>query len=160
TRFWDVDQYDGSNPSADLAQGLAEYTNANFASASTIFTESQPTTGTHSFPFPRQASTNFNDLFAERLSIREVVAEDGTVDGGLYLDKVADGDTFANFLKVGYLTSFVLTQDSPDLSGVVPLTFQLDDVVNHAYATQLVPRAIGYSTGVLDYFFRGRLDGE
>jgi len=42
TRFWDLDLYTGANPSRDTAQGLAEYTNANFASQYTILTEAFP----------------------------------------------------------------------------------------------------------------------
>src|SRR5262249_294783 len=160
TRFRDTGQYDGTNPSGHLGQGLAEYTNANFASANTVFTELLPMTDAHWFPFPREGSTNFADLVAGRLSIREVVAEDGVVDGGLYLDKVADGDTFMNFLKVGYLTPFALAREFPDLSGIVPVLFQLEDVVTKASAIKCLPRAIGSSAGLLAYFFRGRLDGD
>jgi hypothetical protein len=38
------------------------------------------------------------------------------------------------------------------------LTLWLDDVVNADYATLLLPKAIGYSTALLDYFFRGKPD--
>ncbi|GBC62277.1 hypothetical protein DENIS_3246 [Desulfonema ishimotonii] len=33
-----------------------------------------------------------------------------------------------------------------------------DPEVSHAYASKLIPRAVGYSAGLLDYFFRGKLD--
>ena len=42
TRFWDPDLYTGATPSRDTAQGLAEYTNANFASPYTILTDAFP----------------------------------------------------------------------------------------------------------------------
>ncbi len=156
TRFWDVDQYTGTNPSADLTQGLAEYTNANFASLNTIFTESLDRNDPHAFPYPRESSTNLPDLFAQRLVLREVTAEDGVVDMGLYVSKTGDGETIEHFAKVGYLASFVL--DRPDLPPVLRLTFQLDDRVHEDYATLLLPKAIGYSKALLDYFFRGKLD--
>ncbi len=34
----------------------------------------------------------------------------------------------------------------------------LDDLVFQNYAAHLLPRAIGYSAGLLDYFFRGRIE--
>ncbi|HSF10936.1 MAG TPA: hypothetical protein VLA60_16110, partial [Nitrospirales bacterium] len=34
---------------------------------------------------------------------------------------------------------------------------RLDDVVYDAYARHLIPRAVGYSAAVLDYFFRGNI---
>ena len=34
----------------------------------------------------------------------------------------------------------------------------LDDNVFRDYAARLIPRAVGYSAALLDYFFRGRLD--
>ncbi|MCX5908720.1 MAG: hypothetical protein NTY64_16470 [Deltaproteobacteria bacterium] len=38
------------------------------------------------------------------------------------------------------------------------LKLHLDDNVNFTYANELIPRAIGYSAKLLDYFFRGRLE--
>lgn len=156
TRFWDGDQFTGTNPSADLTQGLAEYTNANFASHYTIFTESAGPTDPHAFPYPRESSTNLSELLSRRLVARQVTAEDGVVDTGLYLGKVADGEVIEHFLKIGYLAPYVL--DQPEPRPPLRLTFQLDDVVHADYAAKLLPRAIGYSGALLDYFFRGRLD--
>ncbi len=36
--------------------------------------------------------------------------------------------------------------------------FYLDDACHLDYAEKLIPRAVGYSAALLDYFFRGRLD--
>lgn len=38
--------------------------------------------------------------------------------------------------------------------------FVLDSRVYEDYAALLLPRAIGYSAGLLDYFFRGRTEFE
>jgi hypothetical protein len=54
TKFWDIDQYNGSNPTSSLDIGLSEYTNANFLSDSTIFRE--PSDSLHSYPFPALSS--------------------------------------------------------------------------------------------------------
>ncbi|MGH7354275.1 MAG: hypothetical protein ACRELS_06800 [Candidatus Rokuibacteriota bacterium] len=150
TRFWDVDRYSGSNPSNDTEQGLAEYTNANFVSLSTILLEDL-------HPYPRLSSTNADALFGMDASVvRHVRAEDGRVDTGLYLDKIRDGETIANFLRAGYLTGDFIDRAPPGTPR--GLVFQLDDEVHRRHAELLVPMALGYSTALLDYFFRGRLD--
>src|SRR5262249_46273879 len=163
-RFWDADQYDGSNPNTTIADsfvGLAEYTNANFASANTIFTESFGPDDAHFFPYPRQSSTNVEALVGQSFEVvRLVTSEDGQVDRGLYLSKVTDGEVINNFARVGYLTPAII-ENAPALSGaVLRLTLQLDDTVHADYAAKLLPRAIGYSKALIDYFFRGRLDGD
>lgn len=157
TRFWDTDQYTGAKPSDDTAQGLAEYTNANFVSLNTIFTEDLDPRDRYFFPYPRLSSTNAEALFGKDASVvRLVRAEDGRVDTGLYLDKVRDGELIANFLRAGYLTGDLI--DKASLSTPVQLALQYDDEVYRNYAEKLMPMALGYSKGLLDYFFRGRLD--
>ncbi len=163
TRFWDTDQYYGGNPAADMDQGLAEYTNANFASQNTIFTESAAQGDPYAFPYPRRTSTDLADVLAGRKPGEQVVAEDGTEDSVLYVSKIADGEQIGHFLRAGSFTR--LFSDSSPLrpilpSSLLPLTLEMDEVVHRDYAARLLPRAVGYSTGILDYFFRGRLDFE
>jgi len=157
TRFWDTDRYTGSNPSADTTQGLAEYTNANFVSLNTILTEGLSPSDPYFFPYPRLTGTNGAALFGKDASLaRQVRAEDGRVETGLYLDKVGDGETITNFLRAGYLTGDFIDKAPPGTP--IRLVLQLDDEVYASYAAKLLPRALGYSAGLLDYFFRGRLD--
>ncbi|HEY3067252.1 MAG TPA: hypothetical protein VGL09_15775 [Methylomirabilota bacterium] len=158
-RFWDLDQYDGTNPSRDLGQGLAEYTNANFASQNTIFSESSGADDPYAFPYPRQTSTNLAALLTQDfIVVRETVAEDQRIDTGLYLEKTRDGETIKHFANAGYLTRLIV--DTLPSSPALRLSFQLDDVVHNDYAELLLPRAISYGSALLDYFFRGRLDVE
>ena len=162
--FWDADQYDGRNPKTTVEHsfvGLAEYTNANFASANTIFTESFAPDDAHFFPYPRQSSTNVEALVGQSFEVvRLVTSEDGQIDRGLYISKVTDGEVINNFARAGYLTPAII-ENAPPLSGaVLRLTLQLDDIVHADYAAKLVPKAIGYSKALFDYFFRGRLDGD
>jgi len=159
TRFWDLDRYTGANPSADLAQGLAEYTNANFASLYTLFTESLPAGDLRAFPFPRLSSTDLEDLVAQRIALRgEVEAGANLDDRLLYLSKINDGERITPFAKVGYLTKFLMSPAFPGVHPFITHTFQIDDAVHDAYALKLLPRAIGYGTGLVDYFFRGKID--
>lgn len=157
-RLWDLDRYSGSNPSADTDQGLAEYSNANFASLYTVFTEGFAPTDQYAFPYPRQSSTNLADLIQQQFTVVHVrEAEDQVADLGLYLSKTGDGQLIEHFLRAGYLTRDILDSTTP---GLLRLTFTFDDLVHRDYAAALVPRAIGYSQALLDYFFRGKLDAE
>ena len=157
TRFWDTDQYTGANPSPDTAQGLAEYTNANFVSLDTVLTEDLGSRDPYFFPYPRLSSTNAEALFGKDAAVvRFVRAEDGRTDTGLYLDKVRDGETITNFLRAGYLTGDLIDRAPPGTPR--RLVLQLDDEVHGSYAAKLVPMALGYSKALLDYFFRGKLD--
>jgi hypothetical protein len=48
-----------------------------------------------------------------------------------------------------------------DNSGLIPETkwlYHLDDFVYEDYADNLIPRAVGYSAALLDYFFRGKME--
>jgi len=52
------------------------------------------------------------------------------------------------------VATFLLTNTNLDLIGQL----QLDDAVYDAQSRHLIPRAVGYSAAVLDYFFRGELE--
>ncbi|PYM17816.1 MAG: hypothetical protein DMD78_29130 [Candidatus Rokuibacteriota bacterium] len=156
--FWDIDFYDGTNPSDDpgAALGLAEWVNANFASDFTILTETLNPADRHYFPYPRRSSTNLNDLFSENMAIvHDVTAPDTKTDTTIHISKTDDGEIIQNFAHVSYFWR--------DVNLVAPGTWpglflQLDDVAHADHARHLLPRAIGYSAAVVDYFFRGRLD--
>jgi hypothetical protein len=156
--YWDHDCYDGTNPGGGWTCGLAEYTNANFVSQYTIFTEDQLPVQPHAFPYPRESSTDLGELLAGRLVAQRMVAEDGITDLNLYLRKNTDGESIFPFVKVGYVTDRLWTVLS--LRRHLRLAFQLDDAVYAAHAEKLLPQAISYSAGLLDYFFRGSLDFE
>lgn len=133
-RLMDADAYSGSSADvlAGTALGTAEYTNGNFLSGDTIFRD---------FAFPRQQS----------LEPHTVPVGSGT---RIYYRKVGDGETIEYLVAEGtFLQKVVnsgLLQSAP--------AYVLDDRVYQGYAAKLIPRAVGYSTALLDYFFRGRLN--
>jgi len=168
SKFLDANQYSGNNPDATTALfsgttasgqpallspfGLSEYTNANFVHRNTIFTDTLPQSHKWWSPYPRLSSTNvLTEIVPEVLT-----AEDGIADQVVYVRKERDGEQIDHFLK----TTFSGIRSSELLGGSTPVSqiFQLDDRVNEDYARLLWPRAVGYSTGLLDYFFRGKLD--
>lgn len=166
--FLDTDQYDKNNPSqffttnlaTSLAIGIAEYTNANFASPHTIFTEDKPTTDKHYFPYPNKSSTNLQELIDKSSldNVKYVEAKDGITEPSLYISKNKDGygEKIEHFVKPKYTT-----RGKWDLIGggyVYKLDFYHDKECHADYAEKLIPRAVGYSAGLLDYFFRGTLE--
>jgi hypothetical protein len=167
SRLIDADEYTGENPAATAALedgtdisgqpvrlspvGLAEYTNANFLHRDTIFTDNLPRDHKWWSPYPRQSSTNLTSLSVPQ----EVRAEDAQIDRVLYVKKERDGERIEHFLKPTYAMTFANEVGRPTN---FRLQFQLDDKVYEDYARLLLPRAVGYSIGLLDYFFRGKLD--
>lgn len=147
-RLVDTDRYTGSNPDVTTGAlvGLAEYTNANFLSEDRIFTEIDVNPQTH-FPFPRRSGTVEQDF--------DVQVGGATVKRR-YLVKIADGATGYRLATVGFLREYH-RRFGLDLTRLRE-SGSLDEVVYRDYAERLVPRAVTYSTALVDYFFRGRLD--
>lgn len=143
TQFIDTKQYkNDTRPSTSLTWGLSEYTNSNFVSDDTIFTESLPTSHRHYFPYPRYSISCY-ELYDEYVSPDKKRT---------YLRKKCDGETVGHFAAAGplfkYLNSFPLIQR---------LTLKLDSATYKDYSENLIPRAVGYSAGLLNYFFRGEI---
>ncbi len=147
-KMLDTDQYSGSNPgiTATRAIGIAEYTNANFFSEDTIFS--------NRFEYPsRTTSVQIADyaITDPRDRSRTVMRP--------YFKKVADGELGYEgggyrLATAGLLRNYVMTHI---------LWYRglernsLDEGVYEDYAKLLIPRAVGYSSGLLKYFFRGQL---
>jgi hypothetical protein len=132
-RLSDSEQYNGSNPAITLNPtiGLAEYTNANFFSDHTVF-------ATEKFPFPATTSVELGPPEPEpkRGELRR------------YFRKGRDGELIDHLAVPSVLYQLLPPALKDRKVG-------LDDKVFQDYAAKLLPRAIGYSAALLDYFFRG-----
>jgi len=132
--LFDTGQFTGANPDITIqpAIGLAEYTNANFLSRDTIFTDfSHPA---YSYMIARiepDAAVGRDILYLDKTGIGENV------------DYFARATNFYNYLPENYKLLALTTKDAK---------------VHRSYAFHLMPRAIGYSAQALSYFFRGKLD--
>jgi hypothetical protein len=141
TQLWDTNQYTGSNPPFGTNIGLSEYTNANFFSEDTI--------NASNFPYPDITKT----------TVTEKTAPSGIYQRQYYL-KNCCGETKGS---QGYLLAAVdyldyYRQQYPSLSFALPRIPVLDNNVYSDYASLLLPRAVGYSAGLLNYFFRGKIN--
>ncbi len=115
----------------DNAIGLSEYTNANFLSPDTMFTPS--------LPFP---------------SIENCTITVDTRNSRQYFSSGGSGEHIDHLAATGYLTFW--RQNFPGDVSHYPVA--LDPYCYEEYASHLIPRAVGYSAGLLKYFFRGKLD--
>lgn len=156
-RLFDADHYEGINPSGTLMQGLAEYSNANFFSGDTIFAaERYAADDRHYFPFPKRSSTDLQTFITGTKSPEKITEEDGKEDTGIWISKIADGEHIAHFVRPSYLTNAVygvLGEGSNYYR-----TFYRDERCHEDYAQVLIPRAVGYSADMLNYFFRGTIE--
>lgn len=133
TNFWDTTPSLGYNLSP---VGLAEYSNLNFLSKDTIF---------KGYTYPQKSST----------TILNINAEDNNPDDRVYLTgTTSDGQSINHLVSTGYLWAELTTTDP---EGLDDSRFNLDDKCFEDYASILVPKAIGYSAGLLNYFFRGEI---
>ncbi|WP_089936921.1 hypothetical protein [Candidatus Entotheonella palauensis] len=165
SQFIDTNAYNGTNPSASLSRGIAEYTNANFFSDDTIFAaEEKPIGDPHYFPYPKKSSTNLQ-FYRERSLLPEtIIAEDGVPETGVWLQKNADGEHIEHFLKPTYHSRDCDPNSVGDEGEGEPplcnLLFYRDEMCHRDYAEKLIPKAVGYSAALINYFFRGKLDLE
>ena len=134
-RLIDGDTYRGTTQSyATGAQaGLAEYTNGGYVSDDTIFLD---------FPLPRR----------ETLGPGFFDPEAGTPGARRYFPKTTDGDAIPHFVAEGALLERL------QFRGQLLGGFILDDRIYEDYAAQLLPRAVAYSAGLLNYFLRSNFE--
>ena len=146
-RLIDTDRYSGSNPAVttEALIGLAEYTNANFFSEDRVFTESDLDPQAR-FPYPKRSSV-VEQAFDVTVS--------GVAVKRRYFVKSGDGATGYRLATVGYLREYH-RRFSLDWTRFKEAP-TLDEAVYRDYAERLVPRAVAYSTALIDYFFRGRM---
>ncbi len=132
TQFWDTDLYNGANPPAATNIGISEYTNANFLSEETIFT---------GFSYPAWSSV---------VEYEEVI-DTNTGELRTYLQKTRDGEVIQHLAAGRWFYKYLPIEYKR-------FGLKLDEKVYSDYASLLLPRAVGYSAGILNYFFRGTLE--
>jgi len=146
--FWDTDQYRGDNPSTSLSLGLAEFINANYFSEWTIPNNNPDPK--HSFLYPavnRDNTVICEDFAPGSTDIRRYISRRTCPP----LSEARKADHFAAISLVN-VESVIRNEN------ISSLKLDLDDNVNHTYAQEILPRAVGYSAALLDYFFRGGIE--
>ena len=140
-QFWDLDSYKGGVPYDSGYIGLSEYTHANFLSKDTIFKD---------FPHPARENTNYYDF---GLLPYTVITTPGNINHNTFY---ITGYGKQHLAALKYFGEELWNLPIP-LPRVYQLTLHLDNRCHEEYAQYLLPRTVGYSAGLLDYFFRGKL---
>ena len=141
-RIIDSDLYTGADPNVTWSPtgalvpiGIAEFTSANFFSQDTI---------DNSRPFPSVARLEPSRLPAPKTGRTRAYFKKGAGDGH----------------PVDPVAAECITYELASLEGVLEEVSRKcqDQNVWKAAAGILLPRAVGYARGTLDYFFRGRIE--
>jgi hypothetical protein len=139
--LWDQDVYvPGGSPSDGLV-GLAEYTNAYFFSEDTR---------THEYPHPNLTDTDFPST--DWRNPEQVDEKDGVIENKIYLHHLTTDRPYRVAAASYWLWDCLPPQTCWGYSWL------LDDKVYEDYAGRLIPRAVGYSAALLDYFFRETIE--
>ena len=165
--FWDTGRYTNGNPGALDADargdaqaklGLAEFSNGNYLGEDTLYAEFFTHWSFHYFPLPSLKNTDWPQLRPARVSqttLGLVTLENGMQGLRPYLAKLGAGVIVANHSALHYFTVLRTPKDAgPGMEAALSIN---DPNVLHDYHTNLIAKAIEYSAGILDYFFRGRL---
>lgn len=135
-KFWHTD--DG--------KGLADYTNRGFVSAGTIFSSS--------FPAPVLDTSSKQDFDIQTLL-------PGTSLKGLmtfYSSTVTDNYKGTSVINPWAVTSSIFDADLKKYATIGKKEVFTLNRFNFGVAhTLLIPRAVGYSAGLINYFFRGKM---
>ncbi len=129
-------------PLTGLNQGLAEYSHANFFSRDSV----------SDFDLP----ANFQlQSYGEERSLLEFEYVGGEWRTFVYM-KSRDAEGPEHLLLCGILYH---RMNGPVGRAFMDTLFTVEaPKVHQDYAKKLIPRAVGYSAGLLDYFFRGKID--
>jgi len=170
--FWDRHLYDGtsSQPLNDSENsmkstntlGLAEWCNGNFIGDRHQYEEylnpdeeyplDPPPIGYYPYPSLRKSTDYLSVDRQLSYAVRPSFLKSGAQIDRLYLDKVGAGVHFNNHSVLTYLGAYFAGRGFE----VTPTTIK-DDNVLKAYHDILIPKAVEYSAGLLDYYFRGTL---
>jgi hypothetical protein len=133
----------------DAFESMALFSNENFFSDDTIF---------KNYDYPSKDQTNYSpeDFINWGIgNIGQVLAEDGEIYDVPYIVMEDGPYTGYKLAQVGYFGKPLV-----QFTEFLPLALQIDDEVARENAQILIPWAVEYSAGLLDYFFRGDLEAE
>jgi Tol biopolymer transport system component len=148
TDLWDTDRLNyGYSPIGPL--GLAEYASLNFLSEGSAF-KSQ-------FYFPNKSQC--------AVAVRSAPTTAGSIFNRKYVYTTSShpGEQIEHLAVVSYMKYFYDTYIDLITPGDLILNresdpYYFDENCYEDYAEKLIPRSIGFSEDLLDYFFRGNLD--
>jgi hypothetical protein len=167
--FWDRNKYAGTDEQMRAALdndasgtageklGLAELSNGNFLGEDAVYREYFKGSEKHAFPFPKLRNTKDFDEWESNLPALTVVSflKNGQSVNRISINKDKDGIPVNPHSVLLYLGTKPIRNSTYSIANVT--TTINDPKVLDKYHAILLPKAVEYSAGILDYFFRGKL---
>lgn len=158
--FWDRHLYNGSAAALDNAEttggtllGLAEWCNGNFLGERHQYADYYPQGDIRHYPYPSLAGTDYQQVKANPSSgMDDTTLLNGNSGKAIYLAKTGNGISITHQSRVTFLGAMF-----PDNPGPKSTTVN-DPKVIKDYHVAFIPKAVKYSAGLLDYYFRGQLE--
>ena len=153
--FWVEMDASGTPRNGPDARGLSQIINRNFVSEGTNFTAFVD--GNH-HPEYADPILRTGDCYEELVETQD--AEGRLIHGLVQFCRNSFRDPNTGVLETNpRMTTFSLFgRDLQELGFFVPQGFSLNALNAVSIGELTIPRAVGYSAGLLDYFFRGKLD--
>ncbi len=155
--YWDIGDYTGQYVGASPLStwGLSEQSNYQFLSKSTIFRDDviiDPNTGERTkYYFPHPDACNVTGYVEPGVYSWNSIPVHYRYFSGYDITHLARTKYIHQYAALGGMTY-------PTTTVVYHTTF--DEFVYEDYAAVTIPRTIDYATGLLNYFFRGKLEIE
>lgn len=155
--FWNRHLYNGNGAALNEAEtpggtqlGLAEWCNGNFLGARHLFPEYFEPEDISYYPYPsRNTSTDYPQKVANLASgVQTRTYRNGHQGKTIYVNKTGDGVTYPD---ISCFTYFGARFPSFGM-----MTINDPNVLSN-YHNVIIPKAVEYSAGLLDYFFRGTM---
>jgi len=145
--YWDGNDYGGQHVGTSPLSywGLSEQTNYQFLSKSTIFRKNDGT----KYYFPHPDVNNVTEHIDEDVYLWGLVSVDY---------KYVSGYDITHLARTKFIEKYTYIGGMAYPTGSVPYHTTFDGAVYEDYAKATMPRTIDYATGLINYFFRGRLD--
>ncbi len=157
-RLFDTRGYKGARqPTATLDQGLAEYTNSNFFSESTIFASEYATDDKHYQPYPKKSETNVQDYINNLMALTPVTNDEdfGPYETFFVTKQNTSGQKLNCLATSGPFSRKILQEMGEGKNFYRSFMY---DTCFQEYAEKLIPASATYSIAMLDYFFRGEIE--
>ena len=159
--FWDRGHFMGGSSALDADAngtdklGLAEFSNGNFLGEDALYAEYFSPGDQHYFPFPSLRNTvqgrNHTGTLLDNLD--SVTLENLVTGNRVYVEKDGAGIHIQHHSVLKYLgVRHPGRMDHPDMRAMLTVN---DPNVLKDYHDNFIPKAVEYSAGILDYFFRG-----
>lgn len=163
--FWDRHLYAPGNgtvlnnaeASGGTQLGLAEWCNANFIGDRHQYAEYFHSGDIRHYPYPSlYTSTSYFDVkYNLTRAARMSFLRSGVQIKRIYLDKTGDGVRFSDHSVLTYFGVYFAGQALG-----IPSTTIRDPNVLANYHNEFIPKAVKYSAGLLDYYFRGTMNAQ